>query len=932
MNIPTSGNPNTALRPLSGGGEMGELIRNKDWIKTPLGTHTNWPQSLRTALSIVLHSKFPMFLFWGPELICFYNDAYRPSLGIKGKHPDILGQRAEEAWPETWDIIKPLINQVLAGSEATWNEDQLIPIYRNGKIEDVYWTFSYSPVNDESGKPAGVFVTCSETTEKVNTFKILEESNRRYFNNIMQAPVAMCIFRGKNHVIEIANSLMLKLWDKTAAQVISRPIFEVLPEAKVLGIELLIDNVFITGEKFVANECPVNLKRKGTTETTYINFVCEALREPNGSITGIVVIASEVTLLVAARKNLEESEEQLRNALDGGELGTYDFYPQTGKLIWSVKTKEMFGLMPDAEVDYDVYLTGLHPDDKERLKATVEKAMNAVNGGLHEDEYRTIGITDGRLRWVRSKGKISFDAMGKPVRWSGVTQDITQRRQAEQEFQYRKALLEAHNEASVDGILLVGAKGKIISYNRRFMEIWNMPKEIADAKDDKAALCFAMTQLVNPQGFIEKVNYFYDHPAEKDIDELEFKDGKIVERQGYPVVGEDGTYYAWSWTFKDITEQKKSEQKLIESLKKFRNLMESLPQMTWTNLPTGEVNFYNQKWYNYTGSNYEQTKEWGWKPFVHPDDLPSTLKAYTEALETGNVFVVENRYKRNDGEYHWHLNRALPVENDKGEIILWVGTATDIDLQKTEEEQLENLVAERTIALERANEDLQQFAHVASHDLKEPVRKIKLFAGRLQEEMQHSLNKAGKLYLSKVQSAADRLVNMIDGVLAYSGLNNLDEKIENIGLDETIGNIVTDLELLIQQKEAIITYNNLPRIEGAPVLIYQLFYDLINNSLKFAKTDERLFISILSNTIYLQNKPYARVEIRDNGIGFEQEYAKKIFDTFTRLNPKDKYEGAGLGLSLCKKIVQLHHGTIEATGLGTEGAVFTIILPHKQKD
>ncbi len=138
---------------LAGGGEMGKLIREKDWSKTSLGSPGFWQQSLRTTLSIILNSKFPMFLFWGEDLTCFYNDAYRPSLGKEGKHPSILGMNGEEAWIEIWHIIKPLIDQVLVGGEATWSEDQLIPIYRNGKIEDVYWTFSYSPVNDETVNP-----------------------------------------------------------------------------------------------------------------------------------------------------------------------------------------------------------------------------------------------------------------------------------------------------------------------------------------------------------------------------------------------------------------------------------------------------------------------------------------------------------------------------------------------------------------------------------------------------------------------------------------------------------------------------------------------------------------------------------------------------------------------------------------------------------
>lgn len=161
---------------LEGDGEMRALIRAKDWSKTSLGNAETWPQTLRITLSILLNSKFPMFLWWGPELICFYNDAYRPSLGSEGKHPSILGMRAEEAWIEIWHIIKPLIDKVVGQGEAIWFEDSLVPIYRNGKIEDVYWTFSYSPVYDETDIIAGVLVTCTETTEKVNILKKLQES------------------------------------------------------------------------------------------------------------------------------------------------------------------------------------------------------------------------------------------------------------------------------------------------------------------------------------------------------------------------------------------------------------------------------------------------------------------------------------------------------------------------------------------------------------------------------------------------------------------------------------------------------------------------------------------------------------------------------------------------------------------------------------
>jgi signal transduction histidine kinase len=151
---------------LEGGGAAGALARSIDWARTPLGPVEAWPTSLRTMVGAVLHSRHPMFLWWGPELIQFYNDAYLPSFGV-GKHPAAMGQRGRDCWQEIWHIIGPQIDDVLRHGKPSWNEDQLVPIFRNGVIEEVYWTYGYSPVYDEAGAVGGVLVVCSETTSRV---------------------------------------------------------------------------------------------------------------------------------------------------------------------------------------------------------------------------------------------------------------------------------------------------------------------------------------------------------------------------------------------------------------------------------------------------------------------------------------------------------------------------------------------------------------------------------------------------------------------------------------------------------------------------------------------------------------------------------------------------------------------------------------------
>ena len=157
---------NATAEVLAGGGECGALLRQVDWAKTPLGPVETWPQSLRTVLSILLSSRQPMFMWWGPELVQFYNDAYRPSLG-DDKHPSALGQRGEECWREIWPIIGPLVQGVMTEGRATWAEDQLVPIPQDGALRELFWTFGYSPIREESGRIGGTFVTCTETTQRV---------------------------------------------------------------------------------------------------------------------------------------------------------------------------------------------------------------------------------------------------------------------------------------------------------------------------------------------------------------------------------------------------------------------------------------------------------------------------------------------------------------------------------------------------------------------------------------------------------------------------------------------------------------------------------------------------------------------------------------------------------------------------------------------
>ncbi len=261
-------------------------------------------------VAVMLDNPFGMYIAWGSEYTQLYNDGYRPILGAT-KHPQALGISTRETFSEIWHIIGSMFEGVMNG-KAVGFPDFMLPLNRYGYEEECYFDFSYSPIRKDNGEVGGVLVTVIETTEKMSATEALKESNARYINNIMQAPVAMCILRGENYIVEIANEQMLTVWGKQADQVMHKPIFEGLSEAKEQGLEALLENVYTTGQKFVANERPVKLPRNGKVETTYLNFVYDALKEADGTISGIVAIAIEVTPQVLARSKVEESEQKVR--------------------------------------------------------------------------------------------------------------------------------------------------------------------------------------------------------------------------------------------------------------------------------------------------------------------------------------------------------------------------------------------------------------------------------------------------------------------------------------------------------------------------------------------------------------------------------------------------------------------------------------------
>jgi two-component system CheB/CheR fusion protein len=424
----------------------------------------------------------------------------------------------------------------------------------------------------------------------------------------------------------------------------------------------------------------------------------------------------------------------------------------------------------------------------------------------------------------------------------------------------------------------------------------------------------------------------------------------VILDQGTVLTDSNGTPYRMVGAMIDVTEAENASQLLQQKNRELQALIDEfqfvtdfMPQMVWATRPDGYHDFFNKQWYDFTGLTFEQTKDKGWALVLHPDDYVRTVKIWSHSLQTGDVYETEYRMRRSDGEFRWFLARALPMRDDHGAILKWFGTCTDIHDQKMAADILEQKVLERTGELQKANTELEasniellQFASVASHDLKEPLRKIHMFANLIKERYL-SADDAAFEYMQRIITSSARMTRLINDLLDFTRLS-VNSSFELTDLNLVMEEVLSDLEVAIKEKGAVITVTNLPSAEVIPGQMRQVLQNLVSNALKFSRKEVPPVIRIVADKVdqldfqapALADGPFLRLTVSDNGIGFDNQYADKIFTIFQRLHSKEKYEGTGIGLAITKKIMERHNGLITAESEEGKGTKFILILPQKQ--
>ena len=613
-----------------------------------------------------------------------------------------------------------------------------------------------------------------------------------------------------------------------------------------------------------------------------------------------------------AETGLRKSEEQLRLATEYAEIGFWDVDPIHDILVWPASVKTMFGISPDVPVTMRDFYHGLHPNDRAATSEAYAAAADPNRRALYDVEYRTIGKEDGRVRWVAAKGRGVFDEDGRCIRLIGTALDITERKNTE------TALVESEERLrfGLDAGRMVAWECDLATGVSRLSgnaaEILGL--DTSDAEDphrfvhadDQARVLAVRDAALAGEG-------------EYDVEyRLALNNGQVIWVVDRARVLRDakGRPERMVGVIMDVTARKTAEESLRHSEARFRQLADSMPQMVWTAEPDGVIDYLNQRWKEYTDVPEQDFYGAGdWAAFLHPEDLPRVAAYWIGHVSTGEPADIEFRLRRRDGMYRWVLTRAVPLCDAQGCIVKWFGTATDIDDQKRTEEELR-----------RANRDLEQFAFSASHDLQEPIRNVAIYSQLFNKRYAGKLDKQADKFLGYITEGAQRMGDLVSDLLAYTQAAATDnEVLKPVSTEDALRKVLSNLQGVIQESNAQVTYDPLPAVGVKEVHLQQLLQNLIGNAIKYRKDTEPPRIHAAAG---MENGMW-RFSIADNGIGIEPQFHDRVFGLFKRLHASGgKYPGTGIGLAICQKIVERYGGRIWLESEPDEGTTFYFTLPE----
>lgn len=628
---------------------------------------------------------------------------------------------------------------------------------------------------------------------------------------------------------------------------------------------------------------------------------------------------------------LEEQREQYKsifNAITDSAI----IYDKDGTIVEANPTAcQLYGFQYQELIGLNASLFFKTPNDFQALK---EIALSGREyAGVH-DRIRK----NGSLISVEFKG-LRFIFKEKPHVLS-VSREVALHKQTKEALQKGESLANIITSNSPVTLWMTDNEGQTIYINQTWID-WV-------GGSIKSQLETGWILAVLPEDRERTMKTFESAFHNRKVFACEFrilrKNGEVrwCLSNGSPYYNQEGGFGGYAGSVADTTERKATEQKLASQITLVNTITNNTQQALFLMNDRQVCTYMNPAAEQMTGFKMEEVQD---KPLhyyvhhTHPDGshFPIEDCAIDSALPTKAQSKGEEVFIHKDGHFYPVAFTASPIV-DNGVPVGTVIEARDTTEEKRIEEALrikekqalhilEEKVKERTQALEKSNFELMRFASIASHDLKEPVRKIAIFSKMLQDRIENEADETSIRHLQKIIQSSDRMVLLIDDLLMISRLSNTELQMEDVDLNKIMYEVIDNLEIPIQEQNARIELVNLPIVKGMDVQMKQMFQNLISNSLKFSHKERFSCIEISGKDSQLNGKEAVTILYRDNGIGFRQDQAVKIFDIFFRLHNKEEFEGTGIGLAIVKKIVDSHQGTIRAEGKEGQGACFEITLP-----
>jgi PAS domain S-box-containing protein len=561
-------------------------------------------------------------------------------------------------------------------------------------------------------------------------------------------------------------------------------------------------------------------------------------------------------------------------------------------------------------------------------EGTREPVLNPFRALEHEAVVQRVG--EQSVLVARDGRDVPIEDSSAPIRNGAkdvlgvvlVFRDVTARRIAERELERWKKIFAG---AGFGMFVIEPESSKIVDVNPTFAamhgysvnELLGVPLSVLLPSQSRARLAVEL-RTTNEKGR----HMFEQQHVRRDGTEFP----GLIDLTTF----QNGKQEFWAGYCSDISERKKFEDSLRESEERFRTLASALPQLVWSTDATGKIEYVNEVWIAYAGWNSgDEARKYlpqePWSDLIHPEDRENYLQKWNHSLQTGNIFEAQVRLRRaSNGGYRWFLCRGVAVRDRAGRIVRWLGGCTDVQQQMEDAAQLK--LANQ--ALRQSNDDLEQFAYAASHDLQEPLRMVSIYSQLLKEEYGNELDGQALSYIEFAVNGATRMSNLLRALLAYSRVANAaPQASEKADACSAVAAALMNLSATIESSGARIDVSALPMVRIPEIHLVQLFQNLIGNGLKYSKEEYppgegpeiRIAATRRPDTTWL-------FSVRDNGIGIESEYLTQIFGIFKRLHGAG-FEGTGIGLALCQKIVERAGGRIWAESEPGAGSTFFFTLP-----